>query len=242
MNLPQLAQLSKIDLVGERRAVALLCLSFYATLFTLMGLIVGIQLPEWAPCFFGLGACYGIGFFAVAAGWFWGRWFAIGLGYSGLTITGMSIVATHELHTPMVVFGVMHGLVALCLLGEKMAAQYDARTEWRQRWKLDDRGALKLQRSVTRAASGLPTMIMWALAPRPDGETAALLGLAALGLSGVLRGRTWGVVLLGTTGAMTVALTAAGYFPALGVLSGGLLIAAVCPFILPALAYLRPDR
>src|SRR6185436_9720780 len=119
-----------------------LCLGFYATIFTVMGLIAMAQLPEWTACFFGMAACYVIGFFAVAADWFWGRWFAIGLGYSGLTMAVMSIIATGQIMLQMAVFGVMHGLVSGCLLGEKMAACYEAKPEWRARWNLDEQGVI----------------------------------------------------------------------------------------------------
>src|SRR5689334_1099607 len=106
MKLP--AQLTQIGFVGERKALALLCLGVYATLFALMALIAVGQLPEWVACFSGLAVCYALGFFAVAAGWFWGRWFAIGLGYSGLTMAILSMVATKQVLSEMVVFGVMH--------------------------------------------------------------------------------------------------------------------------------------
>src|SRR5262249_46491047 len=136
MKLPP--QLTRFGLVGERKALALLCLGVYATLFGLMALIAVGQLPEWVACFTGLAICYAVGFLAVAADWFWGRWFAIGLGYSGLTMAILSVVATREVLPQMVVYGVMHGLVSLCLAGEKMAAVYEARPEWRARFHLDD--------------------------------------------------------------------------------------------------------
>ena len=41
-------------------AFSLLCLGFYASVFTLFGLIMLEQMPEWAPCFLGLAACYAL--------------------------------------------------------------------------------------------------------------------------------------------------------------------------------------
>jgi hypothetical protein len=249
MKLPE--QVTKFGLVGERKALALLCLGFYSTVFAVMGLIAMAQLPEWTACFFGLAGCYTLGFFAVAADWFWGRWFAVGLGYSGVTMAVMSLVATHEILMPMVVFGVMHALVSTCLLGEKMAARYEARDDWRKRWNLDDQGVIKIQRSVTRAATSLPSLIMWALAPR-DGAALAVLAVATVGLAGLLRGRTWGVMALGLAGvgALSAALAAPHeYFYTTGVSSldysayvaahlcalvaGVLLVAAAAPFVRP---------
>src|SRR5690349_14716497 len=125
MKLP--AWVSQFGLVGERKALSLLFLAAYATLFGLMGLIAMSQIPEWTACFFAMAAVYAVGFFAVAADWFWGRWFAVGLGYSGLTMAIMAVVATRELSPAMMIFGAMHGLMSVCLLGEKMQAVYEAR-------------------------------------------------------------------------------------------------------------------
>ena len=252
MKLPE--KISQFGLVGERKAVALLCLGFFTTIFGIMGLIALSQLPEWTACFFGLSAVYAVGFFAVAADWFWGRWFAVGLGNSGLVMAVMSVVATHEIIPQMVVFGVMHGLVSLSLLGEKMAGVYEARTEWRAKWNLDDQGVVRIKHSVQRAAASLPSLILWALAPR-EGAAVAVLVLSMVGLAGLLRGRTWGVLALGGAGvaAIVSALGAGGdYFYSLdvssvfltglppqvfGIISGSLLLLAATPFARPIVAY-----
>jgi hypothetical protein len=257
MKLPD--QLTQFGYVGERRALALLCLGVYATLFGLMSLIAMSQLPEWVACFVGLALCYGLGFFAVAADWFWGRWFATGLGYSGLTLAILSVVATQQVLPQMMVYGAMHGLIALCLAGEKMAAAYEARPEWRARFQLDDAGVLRIRRSVTRAAASLPSLIMWALAPR-DGAALAVLALGLVGLVGLLRGRTWGLLAIAVAGAWALASSLSGageYFytidlgpldasaltPALcAAASGALLLTAVQPFARPLLARLRASR
>src|SRR6185503_15609310 len=97
--------------------------------------------------------------------WFWGRWFAIGLGYWGCTMAVMAFVTTRSLPTAMVVFGVMHALVSVCLMGEKMATLFDAKPAWREKWKLDEQGVIRVRRSVTRAASSLPALVMFALSP-----------------------------------------------------------------------------
>jgi hypothetical protein len=258
MRLPE--QLTQFGFVGERKAVALICLCFYATIFSVMALIARDNLPEWMPCFVGLAACYVIGFFAVAADWFWGRWFAVGLGYSGLTMALMSIVATHSLMTEMVVFGVMHGLIAACLLGERMAAHYEAKLEWRQRWNLDDQGVVRIQRSVTRAAASLPTLIMWALAPR-EGAAVGVLALGVVGVVGLLRGRTWGVLAVGGAGLASLFAAFIGLGdglvatahpgplgtwwlpPSLLALYAGLLLSlAAAPFARPILAFVFRRR
>src|SRR5438270_1336820 len=122
MKLPFMDKLGSVGLVGERKAISLLCLGFYVTLFFMIGLSARTELPEWVPVFAGMFAVYVTAFMAVAAEWFWGRWFATGLGYWGCTMAVMAFVTTRSLPTPMIIFGVMHALTALCLQGEKMAA------------------------------------------------------------------------------------------------------------------------
>jgi hypothetical protein len=68
-------------LTGERRAIAAAILAFYVFVF----LVLAMLLPaEWERTFMALGLVYGAGFFALVAGYFWARWYAIGLGMSGL--------------------------------------------------------------------------------------------------------------------------------------------------------------
>lgn len=266
MIFPVPEQLKNFGYEGERRALALLCLGFYATVFAMFGLAALDAFPEWAPCFLALGGCYALGFFALGAGWFWGRWFALGLGSSGVTTALLAVVTSRQFPPALVLFGVMHGLVVVALLGARVAALNDGQEGWRKRWGLDDKGVARVRRSVTRAATSLPSLIMFALAPRQDQEwlatTAAALGLS--GLWGLLRGRTWGVLALGAGGvsallaALSVrpdglAVLANGYarpfadafwptastLAPFAVFGGALLLAAAAPFVRPSLAYLR---
>jgi hypothetical protein len=239
-----------------------LCLAFYTTLFFLVALSSRTELPEWTAVFAGMALVYGTAFFAVASEWFWGRWFGTGIGYWGLTVTGMAVVTSRSLPTPLVIFGVMHALVVLCLAGERMAGAFEAKPGWRERWKLDEHGVVRVRRSVTRAASSLPALIMFALAPRESAGLGLALGvLAVVGLSGLLQFRTWGVLVVGATG-LLAAGAALGMLdapalvdPALAVyadqapllLTPSLLLgfaalalcAAVVPFARPLAAYLR---
>lgn len=264
MDLQQLKeQAADIGLVGERKAIALLSLGFYTTLFTINALFAPV--PELTPLFAGLAVCWGLAFFAVAADWFWGRWFAVGLGNFGWTTAAWLMLKT-GFNTPLLVFGLMHGMISLCLLGNRMSDVYEARTDWRTRWQLDDQGVLKVRRAVTWAATSLPVIIMMALGPRGDGE--GLLALTVLGLFGLLRGKTWGVVTL--TGAGVLALVQCALIPAgqavvlplmgepvvaggvisvpmaitistatLSFVAGSLLLSAVMPFLAPVRHYLQ---
>jgi hypothetical protein len=261
MKLPGLERLVGVGWVGERKALALLCLAFYATLFFLVGLSARTELPEWVPLFFGMMAVYLIGFIAVAAEWFWGRWFATGLGYWGVTMAGWAFLGTRSLPPAMVIFGTMHALISLCLSGERMAAAYDAKPGWRERYKIDEQGVLRVRKAVTRAATSLPAMVLFALAPR-EGAALALVGLVVFGLFGVLQLRTWGVLVLGAAGMASVGIAlsappaplvsplATGLFgrglmplvetPALMVgFAGAMLCAAAVPFMAPAVRFLR---
>src|SRR5256885_2069567 len=215
MKLPGIDRLGSLGFVGERKAVALLCLGFYSTLFFLVGLSARTELPEWVPVFFGMMAIYVFAFVAVAAEWFWGRWFAVGLGYWGMTMMVMAFVSTRQLPPAMVIFGTMHALISLCLLGDKMAAAFDAKPGWRERWKLDEQGVIRVKKSVTRAASSLPALVMFALAPREGQELLGLtaFALALVGFGGILAARTYGVLSLAAAGVATAALVIVGHEP-----------------------------
>ena len=266
MKLPFMDTLGSVGLVGERKALALLCLGFYTTLFFMIGLSARTELPEWVPVFSAMTLMYTLAFFSVAAEWFWGRWFATGLGYWGMTMTVMAWVTTRSLPPAMIIFGTMHGLVSLCLGGEKMAAIFDAKPAWRARWKLDDQGVIRVRKSVTRAASSLPALIMFALAPREGQELLALtaFALAVAGIGGILAGRTLGVMAFVGGAAATAALVVFGHEPSqvftvyqyapfgatagaamtpyLGVLASVLLVAAALPFAKPMAAYVLRRR
>jgi hypothetical protein len=263
MKLPFMDTLGSVGLVGERKALALLCLGFYTTLFFMIGLSARTELPEWVAVFTAMTLMYGIAFFSVAAEWFWGRWFATGLGYWGITMTVMAWVTTRSMPTAMIVFGTMHALVSLCLGGEKMAAIFDAQPAWRERWKLDEQGVIRVRKSVTRAASSLPALVMFALAPREGQMVLGLtaFALALVGLGGVLARQTYGVFALVGSGVATAALIVIGHEPSklwavyqpellganassllhplVGGLAALLLFAAALPFLKPMAAFVR---
>ncbi len=246
-----------IGLVGERKALSLMVLGFFSTFLFLIAMAVKNEAPEWFPAFFALLLMYAVTFFGLAADWFWGRWVATGLAYWGMTVTVMAFVTTRELPPPLLIFGLGHLLVFLCVQGPKMAAQYEARPEWRQRWGLDEDGVRRLRASVTRAASSLPALILFALAPR-DGAGMALALLAVSGFGLLLRGRTLGVLVLGWAGLVSVAAGAislglgAAFSSAwvpygvplvpMGMLGGMMLLLSTVPFVRPAARYLRALR
>lgn len=250
---------SGFGLAGERKAVALLCLAFYTSLYALLSLLLYNAPPEepqiraWWACFAALGGVYGLAFFAIGADWFWARWFAIGLGYSGVTVAGWGMVTQKAIDPVLLFYGVTHGAIALFLQGQRLAAQFEGKPGWRERLGLDDNGVERVRHTVTRAAASLPTLILIALSPKEDAE--GLLLVAGLGLLGVLFLRTWGVLLLvGATFALPFALMhghaatlssaphsllmSTANLHQLAAVSFAFLLAATLPFTRPVLAFL----
>lgn len=231
-------------LVGERRAIAAAVLSFYGFIY----LLLGFSAPaEWSPALTAIAGLYGVAFFGVVAGWFWGRWYAQGIGYWGLVsgVLGMWQIGPE----PVLVFlAATHAVLALLLSGDAMAAGFDGRADWRTRFHLDDLGVTRLGKSVVRAAMSLPMLLMWALAPTPgpgslEGQVTALvpLALGAAGVWALLRMRTWGVLALGGSAIVLVGqATSHGTSVApLAIGAAALLTAAVVPFIGPMVGFVR---
>jgi hypothetical protein len=205
-------RLNQIGFLGLRRAVAALVLSLFMSFFILLAVLLFQNgLPEWVAPFLALAACYGVAFMGVAAEWFWGRWFAAGLGWSGLMIACVPMLMSGEWSPVLGIYGGLHGLVVLALAGTKMAERYDLQPSWRERFGMDEFGVARLRKTVTRASASLPSVILWALAPKDQGQgvllTIASVGAGALavgGLAGIIRGRSWGLLGLGAAGALLV--------------------------------------
>lgn len=199
MKLP--AALEEFGFAKTRRAVAALALAFFVTLY----LMLAFNAPEgWAAAFVALSLCYLVAFLGVTADWFWGRWFASGLGWSGFMVAVLTTVMMGWMW-PLVIYGGLHGLVVLLLLGKKMTAIYDLQEGWRERFGMDEFGVARLRKTVTRTAASLPSVILWALGPKDPGQgmvhTLFTIGLGVLatgGLVAVLRMRTWGLLAIGS--------------------------------------------
>jgi len=209
--------LKRLDEVGfekERRALAALSLSF----FTILYLFVALTGPEgWRAAFLALAVSYLVAFMALTAEWFWGRWFASGLGWSGLMVAIVSLFMIGWAPA-LAIYGALHGIVVVSLLGAKMVSRYDLQEGWRQRYGMDEFGVARLRKTVTRASASLPSMILWALAPKDgqEGMLFAVAGVAMLltavaGLRGLVRLRTWGLFALAGSSAALWAVGASGY-------------------------------
>lgn len=234
-------------LLGERRAIAAAVLAFYGLLYMVFGLSDAV--PELSPAMLGLAAAYGLGFFALVAGYFWARWYAIGLGLFGL-ISG--VVALWQIGPENVVIfmAATHGAVALGLWGDGMAKGFDGREEWRARFHMDEHAVNRLGKAVIRIGISLPYIVLYALAPKGASESlvaVAALGLAGAGAYGLVRLRTWSLAaLVGATavlalGALTTSASTSGFVDprTLAVAGAALLAAALLPFAKPVALYLR---
>jgi hypothetical protein len=230
----------------SRRALAALSLSFFAILYAFLAL----NAPEgWGPAFGGLAACYVVAFFAVVAEWFWGRWFATGIAWSGIMVAIFGMFQMGWVPA-LAIYGGLHALVVLPLSGRSMAARYDLQESWRSRYKMDDLGVARLRKTITRSAASLPSVILWALGPRDPGQGMLLalvaLALTVAGVSALVRLRTWGWLAVGASAALALvgghllgpAVAPLAVAPA-PTLAGVLLLTAAIPFAGPAVRFLR---
>jgi len=242
-----------MKLVGERRALAAAILIFYAGMYLVMGLS-GALPPEWTKAFTAMGGVYGAAFFGLVAGYFWARWFAMGVALSGLISGAVSLWQVGP-EPVLLVFAGTHLAAVLFLWGNAMAEPFDGQTKWRQRFHIDENAAHRLGRAVIRAGVSLPYVLLYALAPRPGSSTLEALvavGAGALAISGVwamFRMRTWGVLsLAGAAGLCTMAAIQPHVFAPLrgaaldlGAAAGVAAIAlagAVAPFVRPVARFL----
>jgi hypothetical protein len=249
-----LSFLKSLDEVGfekGRRALAALALSFFISIY----LMVSFNAPPgWGPAFLALAICYAVAFLALTAEWFWGRWFASGLGWSGMMVAILSLVMIGW-NPPLAIYGALHALVVVALTGKKMAAQYDLQESWRTRYGMDEFGVARLRKTVTRAAASLPSLILWALGPKEgQGETmlVAAVGIAAMlsvaaGLRGIVAMRSWGLLAVaassaalwilgaGTTPASVSVLFPTHWFESVGFISNAPNLAGIGPVLVAGL-------
>jgi hypothetical protein len=238
-----------MKLVGERRALAAAVMAFYFLLYGVIALSQAV--PEFSRAFAAISGVYGLAFFSLVAGYFWARWYAVGVGLYGVITAAVGIWQIGA--EPVLLFvGGTHLAATLLLWGEAMSQPYDGQTAWRERFHMDENAVQRLGRSVIRAGVSLPFILLYALAPKPD--TASMLAalvaltLAGLGLRALIRLRTWGVMALGAAGVLMLSLATADLATAglstsvmKPAFAGVLLIAAAIPFLAPMIRWVR-DR
>ena len=236
---------------GERRGLAATVLAFYGFIYFLMAM--SGMMPEWTAAWGSMAALYGMAFFALVAGYFWARWYAIGLGLSGLATAAFGVFQIGFDET-LLFYGGTHGAVALLLYGRSMSATFDGRKDWRSRFHMSEAGSNKLGKAVVQATISLPYILLYALAPK-DGMGAAgfvALALAGGGVYGLIKMRTWGVVAMAGAGLAVFSglvlepsmFTSNGEVlsvQTVGIFGGALALAAIAPFAGPLVRYLRSD-
>lgn len=236
--------------VGERRALAAAIMAFY---FLFYGVIAYSQLvPELTKAFAAIAGVYGLAFFSLVAGYFWARWYAVGVGLYGVitAAVGMWQIGAESV---LLFVGGTHLAATGFLWGHVMSEPYDGQAAWREKFHMDESSVQRLGRSVIRAGVSLPFILLYAFAPKPDGASMvvslAALVLVAAGLRGLLQLKTWGVLALGTAGALTLTMVGldvvAHGFGALALrpaIAGGLLVAAAAPFFAPIARFIAVDR
>jgi hypothetical protein len=195
----------------ERRALAAFGLGAFATLYLLLGLLIP---PPASRLILAFGLLYLFAFLGVAAEWFFGRWVAMGVAFSG-AMSGLIGLLQIGLHPVLLVYAGFHGLVFACLYGQAMSHRFEGQEAWRKRFGMDDEGVERLGKAVTRGAASAPYLLSLLLAPRDQGTSfawtlgATVLAVAALG--GLLRNRAWGALALGL--AVPAALAACWAWP-----------------------------
>src|SRR5262245_19986448 len=239
-----------MKLVGERRALAAAIMAFY---FLFYGVIAFSQvIPEFTKAFVAIAGVYGLAFFALVAGYFWARWYAVGVGLYGVitAAVGMWQIGAE----PVLLFvGGTHLAATVFLWGHTMSEPYDGQTAWRERFHMDESSVQRLGRSVIRAGVTLPFILHYALLPRPDAASMVVsltaLLLAAAGLRGLVQLKTWGILALGAAGALVLTMVGAdviahgiGALAIRPTIAGVMAIAAAAPFFEPIARFISIGR
>jgi hypothetical protein len=239
-----------MKLVGERRALSAVIFAFYALIYSMIAF--ASLVPEFNNAFFALASVYGLAFFALVAGYFWARWYSVGVGLYGVitAAVGMWQIGAE----PILLFvGGTHLAATVMLWGEAMSGYYDGQTAWREKLHMDEGAVQRLGRSVIRAGVSLPFVLLYALAPKPPDQGAEIvlavsaLVLAGLGLRALVRMKTWGIFALGAAGTLMVVaslgeLASADSHPLFVVrpmVAGALLLMAAAPWAAPAMRFLK---
>lgn len=229
--------------VGERRALAAIVFAFWFVMYLLNALLGGGPLQK---LLFGMAGVYGLAFFALVAGYFWARWYAVGVSLFGIIIAGIGLWQMGP-EFQVLFIGITHLTATVMLWGSNMAELYDGQTAWRERYHMDENAVQRLGRSVIRAGVSLPMVIIYGLAPKEPASMVLSIGallLAGFGLRALVRMRTWGVLAIGAAGGVMLALSgmematceSLALQPAL---AGALLVFAAWPWARPLVRAIR---
>jgi len=124
-----------MKLVGERRALAAIVMAFYFLVYGVMA-VQQVQ-PEFTKAFVAIAGVYGLAFFSLVAGYFWARWYAVGVGLYGVitAAVGMWQIGAE----PVLLFiGGTHLAATVFLWGQAMSGPYDGQAAWREKFHMDE--------------------------------------------------------------------------------------------------------
>ena len=233
-----------MKLSGERRAIAALMFAFWFVMYLMNALLGGGPL---AKLLYGMAGCYGLAFFSLVAGYFWARWFSVGISLFGIIIAGIGLWQMGP-EFQVLFIGITHLTATVMLWGNGMSELYDGQLAWRERWHMDEHAVQRLGRSVIRAGVSLPMVVIYGLAPKQPAAMVLSLGvllLVGFGLRALVQLRTWGVLAIGAAGGLMLSLAgmqmlfgndALALQPAL---AGSLLVFAAWPWAQPLLRTIR---
>lgn len=218
----------------ERRALAASVFSFFAVAY---GMFAFLAPGNVTYMLLALTAVYTVSFFALVAGYFWARWFALGVALFGALQGGLGIYQLGPEPVVVAMFAA-HALAAGALYGHGMSALFEGQRAWRERYAMDDAATAKLGQAITRAGMSLPMVLLYAFAPRANSAAFLVAALAAAGIWQMVRLRAMALPLLAAAAAGSAAVTLSR-FSWLGLFATGLLALALAPFVKPVLLHLR---
>jgi hypothetical protein len=233
-----------MKLAGERRAVAALMFAFWFVMYLMNALLGGGPL---AKLLYGMAGVYGLAFFSLVAGYFWARWYSVGVSLFGVIVAGIGLWQMGP-EFQVLFIGITHLTATIALWGASMSELYDGQQAWREKFHMDEHAVQRLGRSVIRAGVSLPMVLIYGLAPKQPAAMVLTLGafaLAAFGLRALVQMRTWGVLALGAAGGLMLSVSGVQLMsnetlalaPAL---AGSLLMFAAWPWAKPLLRAIRP--
>lgn len=187
------------QMIGIRRAIVLLLLSFYALQ---LGATAWLGPEEMTAAMAALAACYLLAFFGVAAEWFWARWFAIGLGNFGSLMLLVMFKVGYE--PIFAIIGGTHLAITVLMSGEGMAAYYEYSPRAQERYNFEQESLATLRKAVKSAGSTLPILILYGLAPGEEALNLLVLGAGLVGIWGLLQQRTWSLLPLAAAGGIAL--------------------------------------
>ncbi|MEM9193261.1 MAG: hypothetical protein AAGF12_29065 [Myxococcota bacterium] len=216
-----------------RSFLSIIILGLSAALFAVLAAFI----PVIRNFCIALTLIYGVGVVALAARFYWARWFARGLGWWGVMSGCLLMYVSGGVTRELLSFTIAHGIVLALLNSKSVIQAYDGQEAWRK--ELDEKMQRRMANLFTNLGTALPYIAFYALIPRGSGA-AEIVGLGLLGaaLFGLARGKSWGLLGVGVT-AMFLAALGVHTASCSGVLLGLFVAAGFLPFVPTIVRFLR---